>query len=156
MREKTPTKVRIPALNAILRLAGLALLTACAATPGTLGKGDSGNPWIVTINFMPGRNCEIVSVVAEPNECRLADPADICVKKEKHIQWNSNPADKGFLIYFDPIATAPLKSSSGKLKRPIDKTAPPAFYKYTIMGSNRECSMDNPAHVKDPHIRVDK
>lgn len=155
MRAEPTTMIRIPAFNAILSIAGLALLTACG-TPGTLEKGDPGNPWIVTIKFKEGSSCEIDSVVAEPNACALPEPGDICAKKEKHIKWISNPAGTGFNIYFDPLVGTPLSAPGGEKQKQLDKKAPPALYKYTIMGDSRACSMDNPAHIYDPHIRVDK
>lgn len=156
MREKTPTKVRIPALNAIFFLAGLALLTGCASTTGTSEKGDYGNPWLVTISFKTGSECEIDNVTPEPNACALTDRTDICVKQGKYIRWVSAPAKTGFRIYFDPIVGASVNASGGSARRQIDKKAPAVLYKYTIMGSSSECSIDNPAHVYDPHIRVDK
>lgn len=53
-----------------------------------------------------------------------------------------------FEIFFDPINASPLKAPVGKLRKRIDRDAPPGLYKYSVVGFS--CP-DDPL---DPRIRV--
>lgn len=74
-------------------------------------------------------------------------------RRGRRIVWQAvnaagEPTRERFEIFFDPLRGSQLRARAGRVGRPIDRTAPIAEYKYTVLGDR--CS-DRPL---DPVIRV--
>ncbi len=134
-----------------------ALLAACGPTmPSFQGvKGLKPNPYIVDITWNSTNRCIVDSFVEEPGRPCTNPGNGICLDRGDYIMWRSNnPSDAKYEIFFDPILNVPLKTrwwSKGIIRRAIDRRAPEAEYKYSIV---RDGCDPNFANTYDPHIRV--
>jgi len=139
---------------AVVLLAGF--LTACATSmpPFTGAKGLNLNPYIVDITWNTTDTCLVASLTEDPTTCTLPG-LGICVGRGDFIMWRSNsPSNAKYEIFFDPIFGARLKAgSNGIIVRPIDRNAPIAQYKYSIV---RDGCAPNLANTYDPRIRIDR
>ena len=69
------------------------------------------------------------------------------------MQWERNPANIRYEVFFDPIQGRPFPSrGTGILKLKIDQDAPWVQYQYSIL--RKHCSRETDTF--DPHIRVDR
>lgn len=138
----------------IVLMAGF--LTACATPlpPFTGTKGLALNPYRVHIKWKNGVDECKVDTVTESGEICVGAPGPFCVGRADLIIWTSeNPSDARYEIFFDPIFGARLRSNrNGLIVRPIDKKAPFANYKYSIV--RKGCAPDL-VNTYDPHIRID-
>ena len=134
-------------------LTSLSLLTACALKPPPF-SGDEGlrlNPYKVVINFASPTSCIVTSVDEFGGTC-TGVASSFCVQRDDFIWWESNPADIRYEIFFDPLFGARLRSTRrGFILRPVDKTAPYAEYKYSIVREG--CDPDD-INTFDPRMRV--
>jgi len=127
------------------------VLVGCTNIPSFTGtKGEKANPYIVKINFDTADDCKVLSVDEETTP--LSCGSGFCLKRNEWVVWHSEPAGIKYEIFFNPIVGVPLKSwRNGYLVRPIDRRAPEADYKYSIV---RDGCKPNEMNTFDPHIRV--
>ena len=130
-------------------------LTACATSmpPFTGAKGLNLNPYIVDITWNTTDTCKVASLTEDPTTC-LVPTTGICVHRGDFIIWRSNsPSNAKYEIFFDPIYGTRMKAgSNGIILRAIDRDAPIAEYKYSIV---REGCSPNKDNTYDPRIRID-
>ncbi len=142
-------------MNRLLIVMLAALLAACGPTmPSFTGvKGLSANPYIVDINWNSTNPCLVDSITEDTTSCTLPG-VGLCVGREDFIIWRSNnPSDAKYEIFFDPILNMPLKARrKGIIVRMIDRKAPIASYKYSIV---RDGCAPDATNTYDPHIRID-
>ena len=143
-------------MKAIAVVLAAGLLTACVTPvpPFTGPKGLNLNPYIVDITWKSGADfCKVDTLTEESTTC-LGGGSVFCVGRDDFIIWRSNnPSDAEYEIFFDPIFSPRLKARrNGIIVRPIDKQAPLADYKYSIV---REGCAPDLTNTYDPHIRVD-
>jgi hypothetical protein len=106
----------------------------------------------VTIHFENETSCVVTHVTEDNATCPDAPEPGFCVFQSKFVQWESDPANISYNIYFSPIQGNPLPSNAnGVLKRPIDANAPYSLYKYSILRDGCDAEL----HTYDPHMRVD-
>ena len=140
---------------AVILLAGF--LTACATPmpPFTGTKGLNLNPYYVDITWSTTNICEVESLTEDPTPTTCTTPGmGICVERGDFIIWRSNsPSNAKYEIFFDPFFGARMKAgSNGIIVRPIDRNAPLAEYKYSIVREGCSPNLDN---TYDPRIRID-
>lgn len=130
-------------------------LAACAISmpPFTGAKGLNPNPYIVDITWNTTDICKVASLTEDPTTCTVPT-AGLCVHRGDFILWKSNsPSNARYEIFFDPIYGARMKAgSNGLILRAIDRSAPIALYKYSIV---REGCAPDLANTYDPRIRID-
>ncbi len=132
-------------------LVALLVISACAPMP-LGGPGSENAPYIIKINFASANACAITGVTPDPTTCAKSGTG-FCIGQSDWVQWESDPADIRYEVFFDPIQGRPFGSNGkGILKKKIDKDAPWVQYKYSIL--RRHCSKETDTF--DPHIRVDR
>ncbi len=117
-------------------------------------SGEIVEAYTVNIFWESPTSCKVAKVEEDDTTCENKEPK-FCVHRGDFIIWQSNePSNVKYEIFFDPIQGMPLKAgNSGKIIKQIDRNAPLADYKYSIVRDGCDPNWEN---TFDPRIRIDR